>query len=141
VHRAGARVKIIVDRPPNYAAIVAAFPFVATHPAVYFCWGSAIYSPSGHPLTPSLIAHEEVHSKQQDGRPQDWWDKYLVDPKFRFDQELEAHRIEYQWFGAEPRNRRRIHLRGIARRLASPLYGGLTTVHQAKRLISREGAD
>lgn len=133
--------RIIHQPPPNYAQVVAKFPFAA-RPGTIFCYGRALFIPNGGHVTPSLMAHETVHADRQGNDPVGWWASYLVDQQFRFDEELPAHIAEYRWFNNHPRDDRRIMLRQIAARLAGPLYGRLVTVHQAKRLITgRENAD
>lgn len=109
-------------------------------PGVVFCYGDTVYNPKGDKLFEPIIAHEEVHSRQQKdcGGPEAWWDRYIAEPKFRFDQELEAHREEYRVASMHlPRNHRRRVLRGLSERLAGPLYGKMVTKHEAARLISR----
>lgn len=131
--------KISAEPPPNYAAVLAAFPFAA-RPGTVFCYGWTCHIPGGPAhLAAALIAHETVHAKRQtafDGGPAAWWDRYLVDPGFRFLEELPAHVAEYQWFADFPRGQRTVMLRQIAARLAGPLYGRLVTIHEAKRLIT-----
>lgn len=136
--------KIIREKPPNYDAIVAVFP-AGAKPGTFFCYGRAVYIPNGGNLSPSLMAHETVHADRQTaypGGPAAWWERYLVDPQFRFDEELPAHVAEYRCFDGDTRNQRRFMLRQIAARLSGPLYGRLVTMHQAKRLITgRENPD
>lgn len=128
--------KIIRQPPPNYAEVLAAFPF-ASRPGTMFCYGRAIYVPNSQALiSAALMAHETVHSQRQGNDPAGWWAKYLVDPQFRFDEELPAHIAEYRWFAGEPWSVRGPMLRQIAHRLAGPLYGRLVTTHRAKQLIS-----
>lgn len=128
--------KVEVSRPPNFVAIAAVFPHVLTTYGVLYCWGDAIFNPDGVKITPSLAAHEEVHSIRQDGNPGPWWDKYLDDPRFRFDEEVPAHIIEYATiYKSSHRAHRRLHLKDIAGRLAGPLYGRLTSREAAIRLL------
>jgi len=90
-------------------------------------------------LPPWMIVHEEVHRKQQAGNPEGWWAKYLIDPAFRFEQELEAHQAEYLAFCSieTDRNRKRVFLKGIARRLSAPMYGRVASFEKSKRLIKK----
>lgn len=130
--------RIVHQPPPNYAEIVAVFPF-AKRPGTMFCHGRCIWIPNGGAVSPSLMAHETVHADRQiamAGGPDAWWNQYLVDGQFRFDEELPAHIAEFRWFDGRPRPERTFMLRQIAARLAGPLYGRLVTVHQAKRLIT-----
>ena len=131
---------VITARPPNFAKIAAAFE-LRRWPGAIFCYGDTIYNPSGAEITPALLAHETAHSERQI-IPEAWWDRYLADKKFRLEEEIIAHRVEWLRFCAEGWNRheRRRYLAAIAGRLASPLYGSMITVHGAKRIIEAEAA-
>ena len=132
--------KIIVARPPNFAAIAAALP-MAYKPGVIFCFGDSIYNPAGGPISPWIMTHERVHSKQQGADPLAWWDRYIADVEFRFAQELEAHRAEWRaWLAAAARNRaeRRGYMVIIGMRLAGPLYGEMVRFAEARDLILKE---
>jgi len=128
--------RIIHDWPPNIDKIAAALPQARITHGVYFAYAPNVYIPHGGDLTPSLRAHEAEHIKRQGSDPDGWWDQYLSDSAFRFDEELAAHRAEYRHFDGRPRNERRFYLRQISHRLASRLYGGLCTPHKAKQLIT-----
>lgn len=124
-------------RPPNYEAIVAVFPRAARKQTI-FTYGGAIYCLDGSPLSSALMAHEMVHSERQIAMGVTlWWDTYLRDARFRFNEELLAHKREYEvaCLGAG-RGVRRSMLRQIAGRLSGPLYGNMVTLHEAKKLIS-----
>lgn len=133
---------VIVGRPPNFDAIVRVFPLAAKN-SVLFTWGYAIYSPGGDYVSPELLEHERVHAARQAlTTPEAWWDKYLVDPEFRLNEEVPAHKAEYQeWCKTHrDRNSRAKHLAHVAMKLASPLYVGLGAVRlitpaQARELI------
>lgn len=130
------RMTIECDKPPNYDAICAAFPWVKTTRGILYAWGMTIWNPDGVMVTPSLMDHEQVHSVQQQGSPAAWWDKYLASAAFRYEQEVKAHIVEYaNIYQHHPRNKRRLHLDDIAGRLAGPLYGHLTTKEAARRLL------
>ena len=130
--------KIVKEFPPNIEAIRAKFPLKGSE---IFCWGDIIYSPSTDRLPTWLIMHESVHTRQQKeiGGTEIWWERYLKDTKFRFEQELEAHQVEYRSFCelARERVRRRIYLKIVARKLASPMYGRMVTFEKAKKLIKK----
>lgn len=117
---------IIVDHPPNFERIRAAFPD-AIAPGVIFAYGEHIYNPSGKPIPHALLAHEAVHQARQvmggiDG-PTIWWNNYLVDPEFRYGEELLAHAAELmaQLPGLD-RNQKHKLLMSTAARLVAPLY-------------------
>jgi hypothetical protein len=128
--------EVVNGRPPNYEAIVALFPGAA-HPGVLFAYGNRIYTPGGRRPTPALQAHERVHCERQGDRPDPWWDRYLVDPGFRLEEELLAHRAEYRAYCARHANRvkQARMLDWIAEKLAAPLYGGLISREDAKKAI------
>ncbi len=129
--------EILHTRPPNFDKIFKVFP-MASMPGVIFTYAPNIYVPSGHPLSQALLEHERVHLRQQSAMGvEQWWDKYLIDPEFRYQQELEAHRVEYRAVlqVADNRLERRQALVLIAKRLASGLYGRVVTTDQAKKAI------
>ncbi len=104
-----------------------------------FAWDDTIYNPGGGPLSPALIAHEEVHFTQQAGKPKSWWRKFLKSPEFRLQQELPAHRTEYQAFCQrfKDRNARAIYLNALGLRLSHPMYGKIITAADAMQEIKR----
>jgi hypothetical protein len=111
--------------PPNYLDIVKVFPS-ARRPGVVFAYGDKIYVPSGNDISHHLKVHEAVHGiRQKELGVAFWWEKYLTDKRFRYHEELMAHRAEYLSIIREGanRNQRRLALKAIASRLASPLYG------------------
>ena len=126
--------QIVNDFPPNIDAIRGTFPLTGHE---IFAWKGTIYNPGGGTLTAWLIEHEKVHFRQQDGKPEAWWARYLVDEQFRLDQELEAHRVEYRSFCSyvKDRNQRARYLMEISGRLASPMYGGIISRAEAAKRI------
>lgn len=127
---------IVKAFPPNIHKIAEVFP-AAVKEGVIFAYGDRIFNPSGIQIPPSLLDHERVHCERQRMMGVDaWWNKYLVDPKFRYEEELLAHRAEYAK-ASEGANRqqRRYHLHHIAKRLASPLYGRVRSLEQCKKDI------
>jgi hypothetical protein len=137
--RSGYAIKIAVAYPPNFREITQAFPKVRGMHGVIFTYGDTIFNPSGIDITPSLLAHESVHSKRQGADPQSWWAKYLTDEQFRFLEELIAHRVEYRIAShGQGRRDRRVLLAHIAGRLAGPLYSHMVNRDEAKKLILEE---
>ena len=129
----------VVDYPPNINDIRAVFPITGQE---IFTWNDTIYNPSGAKLPQWLIAHESVHMQQQAEDPESWWTRYLVDPQWRFEQELEAHRAEFNVYCISPgalmnRNKKRAFLKALARRLSSPIYGRCATYQQCRMAIKR----
>lgn len=131
--------QVLHEPPPMLDEIVAAFP-AARNPGTIFSWGDRIYNPSGVHISPALKAHEAVHGARQgetDDAIRAWWKRYIEEPVFRFSEEVMAHRAEYRAICSweKDRNLRARHLEHIARRLASPLYGGLISYSEARRAI------
>lgn len=126
---------IVHDYPPMFDEIDAAFN-VRGKPVI-FSWENFIYNPMSIAVTPELMAHEEVHSRQQLGSVHTWWKHYIADPEFRFKQELPAHHAEYRRFcdTCKDRGRRAAFLETVAFKLAAPLYGNLVTHREARRAI------
>jgi hypothetical protein len=140
---------IKAERPPNFDQIVEAFPD-AVNPGVIFAYGDTIYNPSGGDLPAPIIAHEAVHCYRQGemgyvpGRMNTaiWWNKYIADPTFRYEEELAAHVAEYVEQVASclaDRNQQAVLLMRTARRLIAPLYkyGDTFTLQRAMRDITR----
>lgn len=127
--------RIVLEHPPNFAEILRAFPH-ANSGNVIFCYGDAIYNPSRLNITPSLLAHEQVHSVRHGSDPEGWWRRYIADQNFRLDEEVVAHAAEYTKASeGMARPGRRFVLRRIAEKLADPLYGFSLTDERAKKLI------
>lgn len=128
--------EIVIAKPPIWARAAEVFPLSGRE---LYAYGDIIYNPGGFRIPPWLIAHEEVHQKQTEecGGPEKWWDKYLTDTEFRFDQELPAQQREYRSYCAHVKDRNaRVHyLTTVARKLAAPLYGSMISVSEAKRRI------
>jgi hypothetical protein len=125
--------------PPNYAEIKKRFN---PPPGTVFAWGDRIYSPHVAQLPENLIVHERVHFAQQAkvGGPEAWWRRYIDDPKFRLEQEIEAYRAQYASVASFPRPIRRELLAHIVKSLASGMYGKLVTKEQARRLVAGAAA-
>ncbi len=104
---------------------------------ILYAVGEIIYNPMAVPITRQLFIHECTHGIRQGAQVLEWWTKYMADRKFRFDEELVAHREEYKTFCAlyKDRNLRDAYRRKVAQRLAGPLYGSLITYSEALKVI------
>jgi hypothetical protein len=130
--------RIVHERPPVWEECVARFG-ITPEAHVVFAYGDSIYNPTGSVLTADVIHHEMVHERQQDGDPRDWWDKYLVDDDFRFEQELEAYGAQYK-FIRERKNPRMawLYLQHFADALSSSMYGNMIGKIAAAKAIDEQ---
>lgn len=137
----GLEMKIVKAPPPNAVAIERVFPGVTSRPGVIFCYGRIIYNPSGVTIPLQLLAHEAVHSLQQEkSSVENWWTNYFYHESFRYDQELEAHRVEYECYRKfNNRSFSRQYLLAISERLAGPLYGSVCNTRRARTAILATG--
>ncbi|MFL6827739.1 MAG: hypothetical protein ACJ8E2_14875 [Bradyrhizobium sp.] len=129
--------KIVNDWPPNFELIRKRFP-IGRH--TIFTYGDSIYNPRNTELDEHIVRHEAVHGQQQAdyaGGPAAWWDRYIADPAFRLEQELEAYRVQWEFIKTEvtDRNRRFQILNLLAGELSSPLYGSLISRAEAIQAI------
>ena len=126
---------VVKAYPPNIEKIKKVFPIQKN---TVFTYGDTLYAPGiDFKIPPDLLIHEQTHTIQQAGDPEAWWDKYLVDPTFRYQQELEAYRNQYRFICkfVKGRNERFHHLRTLAQDFASPLYGSIVGFLEATELI------
>ena len=84
-------------KPPVWGALAARFNPNWERTAV--AYGDTIHAAS-LPLPVDVEVHERVHLHQH-GYTQagaaEWWERYLNDPQFRYEQELEAYREQYRF--------------------------------------------
>jgi hypothetical protein len=126
---------IVKAFPPNIDDIRARFN---PPPGTVFAYDDTIYSPHSATLPAELVAHERIHFGQQAraGGPKAWWRRYLDDPAFRLEQEVEAYRAQYRLVAQLARPERRRRLAHICATLASGMYGRLVTKEQARELVT-----
>lgn len=126
--------KIVIDYPPNIKDIKSTFNLTGNE---IFTYGDTIYNPGAYILNNDLIRHEEVHQKQQGTNPQEWWDKYLLDPKFRLIEEIKAHKVQYQEACKviKDRNKRNYYLQDLLTGLCGETYGNMINRQKAIKLI------
>lgn len=128
--------KIVHGLPPNFDKICQAFDLQGMHPI--FAWGDTLFVPYDRIPDDSLMAHEETHSRQQAVYGvEKWWDRYLVDPDFRLAMELEAYQNQYAHAKTVIKDRNKLdrYLHMIAGHLASPMYGSIIPLREARRVI------
>lgn len=117
--------KIEVAYPPNFDAVCETFP-LAAQPGVIFAYGDTIYNPSGAGIPTPIREHEEEHGKRQRAcGVEEWWERYLADRVFRYEEELLGHAAELASLlartGGDRNQIARLETR-TAHRLLAPLY-------------------
>ena len=134
---------VVRARPPLWDEIDQAF-HIAGRPII-FAWGDTIYDPEGAGVSPALHMHEGVHGARQTAAGVEiWWRTYIADPEFRLAEEIPAHQAEFRWWCESPLGNQQVkgfrsakdrQLLEIARRLSSPLYGGVISFDAARKLL------
>ena len=124
--------------PPNIIKISAVLPAAINDTSIVYTYDGKIYTPGNLYLPNDLVHHEMVHMRQQGDDPDGWWDSYLEDVEFRFDQELEAYTAQWEYIKNDPsfnRERRRAFKTFIAESISSPMYGNIISTKAAKKLF------
>ena len=125
--------RVLIEKPPVYDRCVHAFgeETIVGKPIIW-SWGDVIYNPTDIDIPRELLAHEAVHGVRQLAQGlEQWWDKYLINRDFRFEEEKLAHRAEWQYLAKWGQgSAERLGL--IAKRLASPLYGNMLHLDDAE---------
>lgn len=126
------------DYPPNYDILKKAFN-LGEHENVVFTYGDTLYVPQGEKtkIDKPLMAHEETHSRQQlEIGVQWWWDRFISEPQFRLEQELEAYREQYKAMQNMAAQKRANYLTHIASDLSSEIYGNILSFEEAVAVIT-----
>lgn len=96
----GVDYQISTDVPPVYKKALAKFGSAANFDrGIVYTYGDIVHVKSGV-LRDDVEAHETVHVVQQTNYPggaEAWWTRYMSDPDFCLEQELEAYRAQYQF--------------------------------------------
>lgn len=132
--------KILTELPPEWIMTGCMSQFRIDVKNTFWTYGDTIYNPGGKKIPDEILAHEAVHMRQQaayEGGPEAWWKEYLINPDFRYEQELQAHGVEYyaacQHF--KDRNAQAKALQNIAARLSGPLYQTAVSRDDARKAI------
>ena len=125
--------KIVTHYPPNFSLIAKHFPIGPTSVITY---GDLVCNLSGLSLPQHIIEHEKVHVRQQTD-PEAWWKRFITDPEFRLEQELEAYRTQWKFIKTAVKKR---HLRTqilvvLANQLSGPSYGKMISYSEAFKAI------
>jgi len=97
---------------------------------ICYTYGDICFTPRDLPL--DVEKHEEVHQRQQGDKPDEWWSLYGRSPQFRYEQELEAYRVQYQFFLARNGKRKAFEFaKRLARDMSAEMYGGMCSYERA----------
>jgi len=119
---------------PLFDQYKAKFPGITEH--TIFAYSPDIYT--DFKLTPDLLIHENVHLVQQEEIGRDLWvEKFLNDPQFRLDMELEAYRKQLASI-VDSSKRQKMKLI-CAENLSSDLYDNIISLSEAFDLLSKNG--
>lgn len=139
--------KIIFAKPPIYDEAQKLFK-LDERETTFFTYGDTCYSPAGVAPDAAYIRHEETHADQQahnDIAAKLWWQKYIADPEFRAEQEIQAYGEQYKFLcqRIRDRNQRFKWLHGFAKDLAGPMYASCVKYSVAVKRIRdyAEGKD
>lgn len=129
-------IEIKREYPPNISEIRKVFPR-ALEGDIVFAHYPYIYAPTSS-VPPIIYEHESVHIDRQVEVGVDlWWNLYLTDDRFRYEEELLAHRAEYLYSIQKitSSKKRLVMAKITAKRLISPLYRYDVTYEKALRDI------
>ncbi len=135
--------KIRIEKPPIWDEAKKVFDF--REDTTVFSYGNILYNPGNVRISDDLMVHEETHARQQgysEAGAKEWWDKYLVDPKFLADQEIEAYAAQYKFIceKVKDRNNRARILSKMAYYLSGRMYGKPIIYQDAlKRIREKSG--
>lgn len=131
---------VSLEYPPNIKEIRKVID-LSKFPNAVFTYGHTIHNPSDNPIDEPLQLHEAQHSLQQDqvGGPKKWWKRWLSEPTFRLEQEIEAYGMQWRRFCElhTDRNRRALFLHRVASDLSSEQYGKVISLVEARNRIRK----
>ena len=130
------------EKPPIYEECVKAFG-IDKRKGIVFTYGDCLYNPDGLDLPDHILVHESVHGNQQkhdDTVAKLWWERYIVDVKFRIEQEVEAYGAQYKFIceKVKDRNARYKSLHILAQDLSGDMYGRCLSYTDAIIKIKKE---
>lgn len=122
------------EKPPCYDRCVKEFG-IDWDKGIIITYGGIIYSKKE--VSCLDIAHELIHVRQQHGwDPDEYLEKFIADPKFRLDSEVEAFQAGVKYVKEHhPRSIQRRCIHEWATRLSGPNYGNIITYEKAKALL------
>lgn len=125
--------EIVADYPPNWEKLKSHFDIEGA--PIVITYGDKIYNPGNYELQDHLIAHEEVHSRQQREHPggkDAYVDRFIEDSAFRLEVEIEAYIEQLRYIKKHKgRNVAPQYLPIFAKHLSSEIYGHMISTGDA----------
>ena len=106
-----------------------------------FCYGDKIFNPSKQEIPPDIQYHESTHCHRQKKypNPELWWQKWLLDPEFRLEEELIAFSAQLKFIKQfYPNKAVKEALNEMAENLSNN-YKLNISIHRASSLIRHYG--
>lgn len=130
--------KFSYEKPPVWDDAFKVFGFDPSN--TVFTYGDVLYNPGRIEIPDHLLVHEETHAQQQqynDTVAKIWWQRYIADPVFRVDQEVEAYGAQYNFIchKVKDKNARFRNLHMMAQWLSGEMYGSAVSYTDALRRI------
>lgn len=131
------QIQIYKTPPPQWILDAVKEKFSAKwEDGVIFTYGMIISNIEGI-ISEDTFKHECTHVAQQNAYGADaWWKRYLEDDTFRFEQELEAYRNQFDFAKLNCSSGQLLDiLKHCAYTLSGPLYGNVVDYDKAVQLI------
>lgn len=128
--------KISTEKPAIWPLLEKKFG-ISWDSGVIVTYNGTVHCKSGK-LSPDLIVHEQTHIDQQAafGDAEEWLIKYLDDPKFRLEQEVEAYQNQAAFVRKNLRNQsKKLKYFMFMWRDMAKYYCGMCTLEEAKKLV------
>lgn len=131
--------QIIYGKPPMFDEASKLFG-VTEKDIIFYSYGDKIFSPAGKMPPDDLLIHEGVHAEQQahdDTGAKLWWQRYMIDPEWRVEQEAEAFGEQLRWLRRRFKDRNTIarYVHHMASSLSGPMYGKVVDYTEAAKRI------
>lgn len=124
------------EKPPIWNQLEGRFK-VRWESGVIVTYGDTVYTINGN-MSPDIVVHEQVHIDQQTIiGAEEWWNKYLNDPQFRLQQELEAYSRQINYIVRHIPNRKKqmAIIEHIWKSISSVSYGNMISYKEAKEKL------
>lgn len=126
--------------PEIYSEIQKHFPAAKWEDGLIITYGDTAYCKFD--LPEQKVIHESVHVEQQlkyEGGAAAWWDRYFIDPEFRFKQEVEAYTAEARYIKRHVKDRNKVarFVHEIAGAMSSAMYGNMVDFRESLTILNR----